>query len=305
MNSEAVCNVCRDSRCKELAHFTSDLDKQHYHVMRCRTCGLLFLHPLPDLTPQRLEEIYGREYTETVFPEGTDKVLENALHRQMKIVEQFGKKGDVLNVGAMAFGMQVFKDRGWKLRIVDASRYAVERARSKGDCDITLSKIEDFDCPPESFDFVKLGHVIEHLKDPALALEKIWRLLRKGGLVLIDTDNAEGLETRTEAALMWIMQIGFVRHLAESLVGKKYHLRYGRLTPPVHLYTFTFTSLTRLLESKGFEIVITFNPAWGDPTWFPLSKRSMLETAFQRIDQLGARFHRGNVIAILARKKTG
>ena len=307
MNSDgpsikAACIVCRESQCKELAHFTSDLDGQPYHVMKCGECGLLFLSPLPNLTLERLEEIYGGDYVETVFPDGTDELYAGALNRQMEMVEKYATKGDVLNVGAMGSEVRVFRERGWRLRIVDASRYAVERARQRGDYDITVSKLEDYPCPPESFDFVKLGHVIEHLADPALGLDKIRTLLRKGGFVLIDTDNAEGLETRIEAALMGMMRIQMVRTMAEKMAGKKYHLRYGRLTPPVHLYTFTFKSLIRLLESKGFEIARTFNPAWGDPTWFPLTKRSLLETTFARIDQLGAKFGHGNVITILARK---
>lgn len=298
-----LCNVCLDSRCEELAHLTSDLDKEVYHVMKCKRCGLLFLYPLPNLTPEKLEAIYGENYAETVFPLNEIEIIKQALHKQMAIVERYGQKGSVLNVGAMSGDvLEVFKERHWQLRIVEVSKYAVERTRSSGDYDITLSKIEDFSCPPESFDFIKLGHVIEHLANPAMVLEKLWALLRPGGLILIDTDNANGLETMAEATLMPLMQMQPIRHLAERMVGREYHLRYGRLTPPVHLYTFTMKSLTTLVEAKGFDIVRTFNSAWGDPTWFPLLKRSMLETIFTTIDQLGARFGRGNVIAVLARK---
>lgn len=302
MPGEPSCIVCKESRCIEIVAFRSGLDGELYHVMKCEKCGLLFVSPLPNLSPDNLKKIYGEDYAESVFPPSEDKLLEAALGRQMDIVEHYGKIGDVLNVGAMSGECRILKERGWKLQMVEASAYAAERARERWGFDITVSRIEDFSPPPESFDFVKLGHVIEHLGDPSATLDHLHRMLRVGGLILIDTDNAEGLETRVEASLIGVMQRPWVRRLAESLVGKKYRLRYGRLTPPVHLYTFTLKSLTSLVSKRGFEVVKTFNASWGDPTWWPLTTKTLLEIAFRQIDRLGGKFGRGNVIAVLARK---
>jgi 2-polyprenyl-3-methyl-5-hydroxy-6-metoxy-1,4-benzoquinol methylase len=296
------CKICKHSCCFEITSFTSELDGAFYHVLRCDECGVLFLNPIPQLSTEKLEKIYGENYAETVYPLEHVSIVENALNKQMEIVEKYVKKGDMLNVGAMGAEINIFKKRGWNLHIVDVSKYAVERTRSRGDYNITLSKIEDFSCPPESFEFIKLGHVIEHLTDPELVIKKLWTLLRPGGIILIDTDNADGLETRIEAVLMWVMQINFIRRIAEALVGRKYHLRYGRLTPPVHLYTFTPKSLRLIAERNGFEVIQTFNPSWGDSTWFPLPRRNLFETMFKWIDKIGEVFNRGNVIVVLARK---
>jgi hypothetical protein len=65
------------------------------------------------------------------------------------------------------------------------------------------------------------------------------------------------------------------------------------------------TSLTRVLSDAGLEIVQVFKPAWGDTTWFPLPDQSafgLAERTFIKLDQLGAKFGCGEVIAILARK---
>ena len=302
MTGERPCNICRDSRCAEVAGLRSDLDGEYYRVMKCERCGLLYVDPLPDLSPENLRKIYGDTYVEKVYPLSEDRLLEDALGRQMAIVEQYGTIGDVLNVGAMSGECRILTDRGWRLHIVEASAHAAERARERWGVEITVSKIEDYSVPPGSYDFIKLGHVIEHLGDPSTTVAHLHGMLRAGGLILIDTDNAEGLETRVEASLMGLMRRDRVRRIAEKLAGKKYNLRSGRLTPPVHLYTFTMKSLVSLVRQCGFEVVATFNASWGDPTWFPLSKRSVIETLFLGIDHIGAMLGRGNVIAVLARK---
>jgi crotonobetainyl-CoA:carnitine CoA-transferase CaiB-like acyl-CoA transferase len=64
--------------------------------------------------------------------------------------------------------------------------------------------------------------------------------------------------------------------------------------------------LTRLLEDTGFEIIKVFKPAWGDPTWFPLTNQrefGTVEKVFIKLDQIGAKFGLGDVIAVLARKR--
>ncbi len=302
MIAEPFCNVCRDSRCTEITAFKSDLDGNFYHVIKCKRCGLLFVSPLPDLNPENVKKIYSDEYADKVYPISETTMVEDALRRQMDIVEPYGRIGDILNVGAMSGECRILTERGWKLHTVDASAYAAERARKRWGFEVTVSRIEDFSPPPESYDFIKLGHVIEHLGDPSATLEHLHPMLRDGGLILIDTDNAAGLETRAEATITGLMRMKPVRRLAEGLAGKKYNLRYGRLTPPVHLYTFTMRSLTSLVKQKGFEVVKTFNAAWGDPTWFPLPSKSILERAFVQIDRIGVKFGYGNVIAVLARK---
>ncbi|MGE5680859.1 MAG: hypothetical protein ACM34K_08255 [Bacillota bacterium] len=42
--------------------------------------------------------------------------------------------------------------------------------------------------------------------------------------------------------------------------------------------------------------------AWGDPTWFPVFDKSLVEKVFIGIDKLGGKFDKGNVIAVLAQK---
>jgi len=223
----------------------------------------------------------------------------------MDIVERYVKKGTALNVGAMGSSIKVLEERGWKLHLVEVSAFAAETARRLWGFNVTVSRIEDFDCPPDTFDFIKLGHVIEHLRDPYLVLEKLRGMLRSGGVILIDTDNAYGLKTQIEVGVRKLVGEKVAVNLVKKLMKKNLSKRYGRLTPPEHLYVFSERSLCKLLGSTGYDVVQVFTPAWGDHTWFPLvnQKFGLIERGFIAVDQIGARFGLGEVLAVLARKR--
>jgi 2-polyprenyl-3-methyl-5-hydroxy-6-metoxy-1,4-benzoquinol methylase len=293
-----------------MALLQSEVDGQSYGAMKCRTCGVLFASPMPELSFERLQAIYGSDYTEDMMDQTAgDEALQvhrASVQRQMDIVERYIPKGQALNVGAMGGSIKVLEERGWKLRLVDVSSVAAQRARMKWGLDVAVSRLEDFDCPAGAFDFVRFGHVIEHLADPKLALQRIARMLRPGGVLQVETDNAGGLRTRFEFFVRRLLGESLSARLVQTLTKKNLRKRYGRLIPPVHVYSFTPGSLTRLLEACGFEVIVLFQPAWGDPTWFPMADQTAygpVERAFIRFDQLGARFGLGDVIALLARRK--
>ena len=61
-------------------------------------------------------------------------------------------------------------------------------ARKKG-YDIQVGSFESLTFPPDSFDLIFLIQVLEHLSDPRSAVEKIARMLRPGGRVMIETPS--------------------------------------------------------------------------------------------------------------------
>jgi 2-polyprenyl-3-methyl-5-hydroxy-6-metoxy-1,4-benzoquinol methylase len=223
----------------------------------------------------------------------------------MEIVEKYVQKGTALNVGAMNGAIKVLEDRGWNLHIVEVSEHAAKTARQLWGFNVTVSRIEDFDCAPETFDFIKLGHVIEHLADPRFALEKMYRMLRPGGVILIDTDNADGFKTKLEVTIRKVFGEQSTTQIVKKITGKNLRKRYGRLTPPEHLYCFNEKSLTTLLQTVGFKILEVVKTSWGDATWFPLvnEKFSPVEKGLLALDTVGAKFGLGEVIAVLAIKK--
>ena len=281
-----------------------------YDAVECRACGLIYASPMPNLTFDTLQDVYGSEYIEDQSAMGgTDSSLEalrRGTSRQMELVERQVPPGRALNVGATSEAVKVLEERGWKLHLVEASAYSAEKARRNWGFDVTTSKLEEFECAPGFFDFVKLGHVIEHLPDPALALRRIATMLRTGGVLLVDTDNAGGLRSRIEIGVRGVLGEDMAAALVRRLTGKNLRKRFGTLGPPLHLYAFTRASLARVLTDNGFEVLEVWQPPIGDPTWFPITEGmrvSAAERAMMHLCRIGGWLGAGDVVAVLARKR--
>ena len=308
--SSVRCRVCRGSRIRVLTTLTSERDGRDYRALTCRDCGLLFADPLPDLSFDALQRVYGTEYTADQRVLEADQasldMARSAVHRQMNIVERYVAPGLALNVGAMGQAIHVIQDRGWRLKVVDASSHAAETARTLWGIDVAVSRIEDYAGEREAYDFVRMGHVIEHLADPGSAMRNVARIMRPGGVALIDTDNSEGFRGQIEGWIRRLVGEGSAARLVKRFTGKELKKKYGRLIPPVHLNIFSERALRRVLEDSGFEVVEVRKPAWGDKTWFPMETMdslSLAERMFIRADQVGAMFGRGEVLSILARRR--
>jgi hypothetical protein len=154
------CRVCGSSATRDAAKLISETDGKNYRAIECRSCDI-FADPIPPLAFEPLQDVYDSDYTEGQRESETDvatvAALRDATHRQMDLVERFVAGESALNVGAMSGASRVLEERGWKLKVVDVSRHAAETARVRWGLDVSVCRIEDFEAPRGTFDFVKLG----------------------------------------------------------------------------------------------------------------------------------------------------
>jgi 2-polyprenyl-3-methyl-5-hydroxy-6-metoxy-1,4-benzoquinol methylase len=94
--------------------------------------------------------------------------------------------------------------------------------------ELVFSRIEDAALESRRFDVVHSCHTIEHVGFALQVLEDHWRVLKPGGLLIIDAPNTAILG-------------------AEDIVEEWFIDK--------HLYHFSKRTLTRMLEAAGFEIV--------------------------------------------------
>ncbi len=102
------------------------------------------------------------------------------------------KKGRVLDIGcAYGFMLQRFPDSFEKFGM-DISDHAIKEARKRlPNAILKVGEAErEFPFRNDFFDVVICNDVLEHLEDPAKALEHIYRALKKGGILYINTPNA-------------------------------------------------------------------------------------------------------------------
>jgi SAM-dependent methyltransferase len=106
--------------------------------------------------------------------------------------------------------------------------------------------------PDGHFDTVAMSAVIEHLIDPIAALRDLYRVLRPGGRLLLDTPNIAKWTRRLKLLVGYFPSTA---SLQEGLVA------YDRKTPTElhdegHFHYFTFRSLSRICQERiGFSRV--------------------------------------------------
>ncbi|MSR85701.1 class I SAM-dependent methyltransferase [Candidatus Uhrbacteria bacterium] len=158
---------------------------------------------------------------------GTRQKVDREFHH----VPRPSPGAQLLDVGfGNGYFLNLAQAAGWKVSGCDTDPVTVASA-SKNGIDVRLGGIASFSNMPESFDMITLSHVIEHLHDPRDVSREIYRLLKPGGMVWMETPN--------------IRSYG--------------HLNFGRhwrgLEPPRHLVLFNWNALESMLEGCGFRDV--------------------------------------------------
>lgn len=119
---------------------------------------------------------------------------------------------------------------GWNASGVDISSAAVDFCRSLGlDC----HKIDGTPLPfaDSTFDIVTSWHVIEHVDNVRETLDEWNRVVKPGGILVLETPDSQCLKARRQGA------------------------KYAKFWPKGHLYTFTRSNMSSLLEQSGFVVL--------------------------------------------------
>lgn len=90
----------------------------------------------------------------------------------------------------------------------------------------------------ESFDLITMVAVLEHVFDPLRVINEINRILKKGGVYIVEVPN-----------------IAFIRYRFNLFFGIRPRTSWGYGWDGGHLHYFTIKDFKHLLESKGFEII--------------------------------------------------
>lgn len=136
--------------------------------------------------------------------------------------------GRLLDVG---FGngsfLKIASEMGWNAEGIDFDPKAVEVARARG-LNVRCASAADLSAHAEQYDVITISHVIEHVHEPLNLLRDLYRLLKPGGHLWLDTPNLS------------------------SLGAQRFGRNWQALDPPRHLVLFTPVSLRMSLIKVGF-----------------------------------------------------
>lgn len=218
-----------------------------YSVVQCRKCGLIFVNPQPEYS--ELSKHYPRSsyvslqgksgqsrvqalLYKTYFSRSGSDLLKiiflplKPLIRSIKVVP----KGNFLDVGCgSGHFLALAKTYGMDCYGVEPGDYDKSFARKHG-LNIFKGDIKKAGFPEDYFDVITINHVFEHLPDPSGTLKELYRILKKGGTLILATPQSKSIPYR--------------------LFGKDWLL----LDVPRHLFTFSTRLLKIYAKKTGFRI---------------------------------------------------
>jgi len=245
-----------------------------FPIVQCRRCGLIYLNPRPvgealyrfypvgqyyayrpitrrDSVVQRfrgsLKRLILAEHKGYPAPAGyhgragriLGKILGLALNSHFASLPAYVAGGKLLDVGC-GNGNYLYslRELGWETYGVEMNEQACRYAQEVLGLKVSHGTLEEARFPDAFFDVVTMRHVLEHLPDPGRSLAEVYRLLRAGGSVLLETPNIESVQARFFKA------------------------RWFHLDVPRHLYHFAPATLQALLQKAGFsQIRLSFLPS--------------------------------------------
>lgn len=239
---------------------------ESFAIWECGECRLRFTQDVPDadsIGPYYKSDNY-------ISHSNTSKGLVNRLYhavRKQTLSDKYRliatatriRKGRLLDIGAGAGAFAGYmKGEGWEVMGLEPDESA--RAVAKTDHGVDLREMDQlFALPADSFDAITLWHVLEHVHELHLYMERLKTLVRRNGRIFIAVPNYT---------------------CYDATVYKEMWAAYD---VPRHLYHFSPDAMERLLTQHGLQL------QFSQPMWYDSFYISMLSEKY--------RHHgRGNVL---------
>jgi 2-polyprenyl-3-methyl-5-hydroxy-6-metoxy-1,4-benzoquinol methylase len=197
-------------------------------LVQCNTCRLQYLNP-------RLRQ----DLILDAYSAGTDEIFvsqvegrERTFSRCLDIIERFAPgKGDLLDIGTAGGSfLSVAQKRGWQVSGCEPNRWLADWGKQNYGVHIHPGTIFDMQLNDGSFDVVTLWDVLEHTPDPKAVLQECYRILKPGGILVINYPDIQSLVAR--------------------LMGRRWVFLLS-----VHLYYFTYETLGAMFQKMGFGVI--------------------------------------------------
>ena len=221
------CNLCKSS------DFVIVIDGQYGKIVRCKSCGLMYRRTMLGHYPI---DLYGGAEHHLQQVENKQILQLQDYAKSLPIAEQHlqksGSERTLLEIGSY-YGefLRLAKERGYRVTGLEPNSGLAEHCRTRyPEMTIHSSFLRDAKFPDNSFDVVCLFHVIEHMNYPLEELQEIRRILKPGGIAVIETPRYDTLWFRV------------LKERERSVI-------------PEHFFFFTRSSLSQMAKTAGLSVV--------------------------------------------------
>jgi 2-polyprenyl-3-methyl-5-hydroxy-6-metoxy-1,4-benzoquinol methylase len=265
------CNSCGSSRLNiiesiEGFKYSSD---HYYNLVCCINCGLIFTdvetdeyfiaknypknykpHDPNSGKNSIIRKLFMSTFRKYIFGKRLEfrflffrlirKFLFNMYNKTAyRSIPLFRDAGTLLDIGCgKGDYLRLVQEIGWRVRGVEPVHKAAELAKKAGFI-VECKSFENVDFTGQYFDVVTMWHVLEHFTDPKEVLQKVSKILKDDGLLLIGIPNYDSFDR------------------------KIFHKYWNGFEIPLHLFHFTPESIKKTLTAAGFrciKIIHTIRP---------------------------------------------
>lgn len=240
MNQDIPCNLCGGTDYKVM--FKQGV-AQAAQIVSCTKCDLMFASPRAQLVDHENYERFEAEgllkgvTTDPAHPYrwrfDKESFQVRDFDQSRKTLEKlYPNGGSMVEVGSgLGYLLREFKDKGWDVLGVDPWKELPAHTREIHDFETIPTTLEAAKLPDESADVVVMLHVIEHVPDPVASMQEIYRILKPGGHMVLETPRYDTLMFK--------------------LMGK----RERSLRMNGHIYFFSDETLRNTFKKAGFSEV--------------------------------------------------
>ena len=208
-------------------------------IVNCKCWGLMYANPRTTEVDNVLIESYNPEFVLSAIVNQAPQRREKEA-RQVKdyeksrafLHEHYPGKGKLIEVGSgLGYLLNFFKQDGWNVVGLEPNVGMCRYAESEFGIEIIPTILEQAELEARSADVVLMMHVIEHVSDPYSTLKEVYRILKPGGIFVMETPRYDTLRFK--------------------LLGK----RERSLSCDGHIYFFTTSRLEKLATKAGFRVL--------------------------------------------------
>ena len=212
---------------------------QSNRIVRCHRCGLMYGSPrvaeidldrVARFDPGYLGGMLARDYDPRMDKESFQVI--DWDDAKAWLAQRFPARGRLLEVGCgLGFLSRHFLRDGWRVDALDPDPLCARHATEVLGVPVIGATLGAAPIDDAAYDAALLSHVIEHLPDPLASLRELHRIVRPGGVVILETPRFDTLAFR--------------------VLGR----RERSIACEGHLYFFTLETLAALARRAGFEVV--------------------------------------------------
>jgi 2-polyprenyl-3-methyl-5-hydroxy-6-metoxy-1,4-benzoquinol methylase len=210
---------------------------QLHQIVRCKCCGLMYANPQEKIDCESMNDTNAvsfdpaSPYFKQYFQKQLVQLPDN-LHVLQTLNTLFPTRGKLLEIGSFAgIFLEKIRAAGWDVTGLEPDSGPADYARDRLNLPIVKGLLPHSELQHCQFDVVVMLHVIEHMPNPSSNLAEIRKLMKRGGVFVVETPRFDSLIFRI---------LGRRERSLSNCNG--------------HIYFFTVPTLRALLEKCGFQV---------------------------------------------------